>query len=123
MIFRMQNTYSVGCWPKKVFFSYVVVELVVVELVVELVLMGGLSAPPGAYGVELSGRLVGTGVDQVQYRFLPERSQEGRLVLELQGPDPDEVWTYFSAPTELTVKTRRIPAELFPRQAGRNEGN
>lgn len=73
------------------------------ELVVELVLMGGLSAPPGAYGVELSGRLVGTGVDQVQYRFLPERSQEGRLVLELQGPDPDEVWTYFSAPTELTV--------------------
>lgn len=73
------------------------------ELAVELVLVGGLSVPPGAYAVELSGRLVGTGVDQVQYRFLPERSQEGRLVLELQGPEPGEVWTYFSAPAELTV--------------------
>ncbi len=83
------------------------------ELRVDLILTGGLSAPPGAYGVELSGRLVGTGVDQIQYRFFPERSQEGRLFLELQGPDPSEVWTYFSAPTELTVALGNLRRTAF----------
>ena len=75
-----------------------------VELALALELTGDLSAPPGAYRVDLTGRLVGTGVDQVRYRFLPERSQADRLVLELTGPDPAEVWTLFSAPARVSVR-------------------
>lgn len=83
-----------------------------VELALTLELTGNLSAPPGAYRVDLMGRLVGTGVDQVRYRFLPERSQADRLVLELMGPDPAEVWTLFSAPARVSVRLGHLERTL-----------
>ncbi|UZX14733.1 hypothetical protein KQ693_08855 [Thermus sp. PS18] len=83
-----------------------------VELALALELSGNLSAPPGAYRVDLAGRLVGTGVDQVRYRFLPERSRSDRLVLELMGPDPAEVWTLFSAPARVSVRLGHLERTL-----------
>lgn len=83
-----------------------------VELAIAMVLSGDLAAPPGAYRVDLTGRLVGTGVDQVRYRFLPERSQADRLVLELMGPDPVEVWTLLSAPARVSVRLGHLERTL-----------
>ena len=75
-----------------------------VEMYLRLQLSGGLSVPPGAYQVALRGRLIGEGVDQVRYHHLPQRSQEDRLVVVLEGPEPSEVWTYFAAPAQAAVK-------------------
>lgn len=83
-----------------------------VELALAIELSGNLVAPPGAYRVDLTGRLVGTGVDQVRYRFLAERSQADRLVLELTGPDPVEVWTLVSAPARVSVRLGHLERAL-----------
>ncbi|MFN4074024.1 MAG: InlB B-repeat-containing protein [Thermus sp.] len=83
-----------------------------VEMTLGLRLIGGLSTPPEAYQVLLQGKLVGDGVDQVGYCYLPERSQPDRLVVALEGPDPSEVWTYIAAPARAVVRLGSLERAL-----------
>lgn len=83
-----------------------------VELAVGLRPTGGFNAPPAAWSVVLSGALVGGAVDQVAYRYLPERSGPERLVLELKGPEVRQVWSYLAAPARLSVRVGTLERTL-----------
>lgn len=83
-----------------------------VELGVRLERQGGFNPPPAALEVQLIGQLVGGAVDQVSYRYLPEKSGLERLVLELKGPEPAEVWTYLAAPARLSVRVGGLERSL-----------
>lgn len=75
-----------------------------VELEVTLERRGGFNPPPEALEVHLASRLAGDAVDQIAYRYMPQRSSPERLALELMGPKPGEVWTYLAAPARLRVR-------------------
>jgi len=83
-----------------------------VELAVGIQGSGGFNAPPEAFTPVLSGSLVGDGVDQVAYRYRPERSGPERLVLELKGPEANQVWTYLAAPARLSVRVGTLEKTL-----------
>lgn len=83
-----------------------------VELGVALERREGFNPPPEALEVHLASRLVGDAVDQIAYRYIPQRSTPERLVLELIGPKPREVWTYLAAPAQLRVRVGGLERSL-----------
>ncbi|WP_152640260.1 hypothetical protein [Thermus filiformis] len=75
-----------------------------VFLEVPLLVSEGFNAPLEALEVRLTSPLVGSAPDQVSYTYRPDLSTLDRLVLVLEGPDPNEVWTYLAFPARLEVK-------------------
>lgn len=83
-----------------------------VEVSVEMVRLEGFNVPAEVLKVTLEGVLAGEATDQVSYRYLPEKSGPERLTLELQGPQPQSVWTYLSAPARLRVQAGDLEHSL-----------